>query len=280
MSDDLVKKVQNTFDSIKHIDKHGNEYWLARELSDVLGYVQWRNFEANIQRAMQSIANTGESVENHFASISKMVETGPRTMRDIGDIKLSRYACYIIAMNGDPSKDAIAAAQTYFAQQTRRQELQSRSNEDRKRIEAREKLKESDKQLSGVAMSRGVSGQQLAQIKSEGDKRLFGGNDTRTMKRKYKIDGSAKPLADFLPTISLTAKQLANEMTTVNTKSKDLKGFGKIGIEHVQNNVEVRKSLTERGIYLENLPPEEDVKKVARRLKSTKKKDLDEEVSV
>lgn len=274
MSDDLIRKVQGTFDSIKRIDKYGNEYWSGRELSDILGYVQWRNFESNIQRAMQSIANTGESVDNHFASISKMVETGNKTMRDIGDIKLSRYACYIIAMNGDPSKPEIAAAQTYFAQQTRRQELRSLDDEDRKRVEAREKLKESDKQLSGVVMSRGVSGQQLAQIKSEGDKRLFGGNDTRTMKRKYGVDRSAKPLADFLPTISLTAKQLANEMTTVNTKSKDLHGFGNIGMEHIQNNVEVRKSLTERGIKLESLPPEEDVKKVERRLKSSKRKKL------
>ena len=274
MSDDLIKRVQATFDSIKRTDVAGNEYWLARELSDVLGYVQWRNFESNIQRAMQAIANTGEPVDNHFASVSKMVETGNKTTRDIGDIKLSRYACYIVAMNGDPSKDAIAAAQTYFAQQTRRQELQIFAGNDRKRVEAREKLKESDKQLSGTVMSRGVSGMELAQIKSEGDKRLFGGNDTRKMKQKYRIDSSSKPLADYLPTISLTAKQLANEMTTVNTTTKDLNGFGKIGMEHIQNNVEVRKSLTERGIYLENLPPEEDVKKVERRLKTEEKKNL------
>lgn len=274
MSEELIKKVQNTFDSIKHISAKGVEYWYARELSDTLGYVQWRNFESNIQRAMQSIHNTGESVDKHFASVSKMVETGNKTIRDIGDIKLSRYACYIIAMNGDPSKDAIAAAQTYFAQQTRKQELRELEGDDRKRIDAREKLKESDKVLSGVVMDRGVSGQELATIKSEGDKRLFGGNDTRMMKQKYKIDKSAKPLADYLPTISLTAKQLANEMTAVNSQTKDLHGFGKIGMEHVQNNVEVRKSLVQRGIYLENLPPEEDVKKVERRLKSIEKKKI------
>lgn len=274
MSDDIIKRVVKTFDDIKHTDAKGNEYWLARELSQVLGYVQWRNFENNIKKAMQSIANTGESVDNHFASISKMVETGPNTVRDIGDMKLTRYACYIIAMNGDPTKPEIAAAQSYFAQQTRRQELREIEETAKQRIEARHKLTDSDKQLSGVVMSRGVTGMELATIKSEGDKHLFGGNDTRSMKRKYKIDHTSKPLADYLPTIALTAKQLSNEMTTVNAKQKDLKGYWPIGKEHIENNIEVRKSLTERGIYLENLPPEEDIKKVERRIKADEKKRL------
>ncbi len=273
MSSEIIQNTMKTFDEIKHIDKNGNEYWLGRELSDVLGYVQWRNFDANIQRAMMSIKNVGEPVENHFAKVSKMVETGS-SMREIDDIKLSRYACYIIAMNGDPSKQEIAAAQAYFAQQTRRQELQDLKNKDQKRIDARKKLTDSDKVLSGVVMSRGVNGLQLAQIKSEGDKRLFGGNDTRAMKSKYKITSKSKPLADYLPTIALTAKQLANEMTAVNSESKNLFGFGQIGMEHVANNIEVRKSLKERDIYLENLPPEEDIKKVERRIKSDNKKRL------
>lgn len=266
MINELSDKVQQTFDSIRRLDKDKKEFWYARELSDILGYVQWRNFENNVSKAMRSIANTGESVEKHFANVSKMVETGNNTMRDIGDIKLSRYACYIIAMNGDPTKVEIAMAQTYFAQQTRRQELRELEDSDQKRIDARQKLTESDKYLSGVAMSRGVNGQQLAQIKSEGDKRLFGGNDTRAMKQKYNVN-STKPLADYLPTISLTAKQLANEMTAVNSEEKDLQGFGKIGREHIDNNLSVRKSLLDRGIKPEDLPPEEDIKKVERRVK-------------
>ena len=271
MSDNLVGLVQSAFDNIKHIDKSGDEFWYARELSETLGYIQWRNFENNIKKAMQSMSNMGESINKHFVNISKVVETGNNTARDIGDIKLSRYACYIIAMNGDPTKSEIAAAQAYFAHQTRKQELNEIESKDKKRIEARQKFSESDKVFSGVAMNRGVSAPELASIKSQGDKRLFGGNDTRTMKQKYKIT-STKPLADHLPTVSLTAKQLANEMTTLNTESKDLRGFGKIGTEHISNNTEVRKSLTERGIYLEDLPPEEDIKKVARRLKSEEKK--------
>ncbi|MFZ2494258.1 MAG: DNA damage-inducible protein D [Candidatus Saccharimonadales bacterium] len=270
---DLESNVRSTFDKIRRLDETGKEFWYARELSDVLGYVQWRNFENNISKAMLAIANTGEAVDNHFASVSKMVETGYNTVRDIGDIKLSRYACYIIAMNGDPSKSEIATAQTYFAQQTRRQELMDLEDDEQKRLSAREKLTQSDKYLSGVAMKRGVTGQQLAQIKSEGDKRLFGGNDTRQMKSKYKISAK-RPLADYLPTISLTAKQLANEMTAVNSEEKNLHGFGNIGVEHVENNLSVRKSLLERGITPENLPPAEDIKKVERRLKSKDTKKL------
>lgn len=273
MSDELSKRVQKTFDDIKHVDVKGKDFWYARELSDVLGYVQWRNFENNITKAMQSIANTGEAVDNHFAKVSKMVETGYGTVRDIGDIKLSRYACYIIAMNGDPTKQEIAMAQTYFAQQTRRQELREIEDDERKRLNAREKLTQSDKYLSGVAMQRGVTAPQLARIKSEGDKRLFGGNDTRQMKSKYKI-GAGRPLADYLPTISLTAKQLSNEMTAVNSEGKNLHGFGSIGMEHVENNLSVRKSLLERGIKPESLPPAEDIRKVERRLKSKERKKL------
>ena len=273
MSDELTRQVQRTFDEIRHTDSDGQEFWYARELSDKLGYVQWRNFENNIKKAMQSITNTGESVENHFASVSKMVETGYNTVRDIGDVKLSRYACYIIAMNGDPAKTEIAMAQTYFAQQARRQELHEIETDGNKRVAARHKLTESDKLLSVVVMKRGVSGPELARIKSEGDKHLFGGNDTRTMKVKYNVK-EVKPLADYLPTISLTAKQLANEMTAVNSEEKDLTGFWPIGKEHIENNQSVRKSLLNRGIKLENLPPEEDIKKVERRLKSEEKKKL------
>lgn len=263
-----------TFESIKQIDETtGLEYWSARDLSEILGYQRWENFDKVIDRATASAVNAGANTNDHFRKVTKMVEVGSNTVRPIKDVFLSRYACYIIAMNGDPTKQEVAAAQAYFAQQTRRQELIEASGKDRTRIEARQKLTESDKVLSGVAMTRGVSAQQLAFMKSQGDKRLFGGFDTRAMKDRLGIKPS-KPLADHLPTVSLTAKQLVNEMTTINTESNDLKGFGAIGTEHIKNNTEVRKSLTERGIKLENLPPEEDIKKVERRLKSEEKKQL------
>lgn len=275
MTGDITEQATNIFEAIKHVDpKTGVEYWNARELAPVLGYKQWRSFQDVIDKAKAATTQLNMPVKNHFADVRKMVEVGSNTMREITDVKLTRFACYTVAQNGDATKKReIALAQAYFTHQTRRQELADLDEKERKRLEARHKLTFSDKKLSGVAMERGVDGRQLAQIKSQGDKHLFGGYDTQAMKDRYKI-GKAKPLADHLPTISLTAKQLANEMTVVNTEANDLMGFGRIGMEHVNNNIEVRKSLTARGIKLENLPPEEDIKKVERRLKSEEKKRL------
>lgn len=276
---EAVEQGENIFETIKHIDqKTGLEYWNARELAPVLGYKQWRNFLEVIDRAKAAMVQLGVPVENHFANVRKMVEVGSNTMRETLDIKLTRLACYTVAQNGDATKKReIALAQAYFTHQTRRQELADIEEKERKRIDARQKLTISDKKLSSVAMNRGVDSIQLAQIKSQGDKRLFGGNDTGAMKQKYGIANTKKPLADHLPTIALTAKQLANEMTSINTETKDLKGFGKIGMEHVNNNIEVRKSLVARGIKLEELPPEEDIKKVERRLKTEKRRRLKSE---
>lgn len=274
MNTNIASYSEDTFESIKQIDETtGIEYWSARDLSEILGYQRWENFDKVITRATASAENAGANTNDHFRKVTKMVEVGSNTVRPIKDVFLSRYACYVIAMNGDPTKREIAVAQAYFAQQTRRQELADASSKEKTRLEARHKLTESDKVLSGVAMSRGVSAQELALMKSQGDKRLFGGFDTRAMKDRLGIKPN-KPLADHLPTVSLTAKQLANEMTTINSENNNLRGFGAIGTEHLKNNTEVRKSLTERGIKLENLPPEEDIKKVERRLKSEEKKKL------
>jgi DNA-damage-inducible protein D len=262
------------FEDIKQVDQKGVEYWMSRQLAKVLEYQDYRNFQNVISKAKEAIENSGEVIHNHIVDVTEMVPIGSGAERGLGNIKLDRYACYLIVQNSDPSKEVVALGQTYFAQQTRRQELQQLENKELKRVEARRKLTDSDKVLSGVAMSRNVTSQQLATIKSAGDKHLFGGHDTRDMKRKYKINNTAKPLADYLPTISLTAKQLANEMTAVNTESNDLHGFGKIGTEHISNNIEIRKSLIARGIKLENLPAEEDVKKVERRIKSAEKKNI------
>lgn len=259
------------FENIKNIDNFGIEFWMSRDLFKLLDYSEYRHFLPVVEKAKNAAKNSGEVIHNHFEDVLEMVQIGSGAERELDNIKLDRYACYLIVQNSDPSKEVVALGQTYFAQQTRRQELQQLENKDLKRVEARHKLSDSDKVLSGVVMSRNITSQQLATIKSAGDKHLFGGNDTRDMKRKYKINAT-KPLADYLPTISLTAKQLANEMTAVNTETKDLHGFGKIGTEHISNNIEIRKSLTARGIKLENLPAEEDVKKVERRIKSADKK--------
>lgn len=242
----------------------GVECWSARELQGLLGYSKWENFEKVIQKGKDSCKNAGELIENHFPDIRKMVEIGSQTERPIEDIALTRYACYLIAQNGDSRKEEIAFAQNYFAVQTRRAEIVEQRLLENERIKAREKLSQTEKQLSGVIYERGVDSKGFAIIRSKGDQALFKLN-TQMFKNKMGIPDS-RPLTDFLPTISIKAKDLAAEMTGLNVQSKDLKGHNPIEKEHVENNLAVRKMLTERGIVPENLPPAEDVKKLQRKL--------------
>jgi DNA-damage-inducible protein D len=252
----------------------GVECWSARELQELLGYSKWENFEKVIQKAKDACKNAGESVENHFPDIRKMVEIGSNSERGIDDIALTRYACYLIAQNGDSRKEEIAFAQNYFAVQTRRAEMVEQRLLEFERVKAREKLSQTEKQLSGIIYERGVDSQGFAIIRSKGDQALFRIN-TQMLKKKMGVPDS-RPLADFLPTISIKAKDLAAEMTGLNVQSKDLKGQQRIEKEHVDNNIAVRTMLTNRGIVPENLPPAEDVKKLQRKLDGDEKKVLKE----
>jgi DNA-damage-inducible protein D len=248
---------------------NGVECWSARELKEVFGYAKWSNFHTVIDKAKGACEAAGEAVSDHFAGIGKMVVLGSGSERMIEDIALTRYACYLIAQNGDPAKPAIAFAQTYFAVQTRKQEVIEQRLLAVARVTAREKLMKSEKKLSGIIYERGVDHAGFAVIRSNGDQALFGAS-TNDMKRKLGApDG--RPLADFLSTLAIKAKDFATEMTSHNVLDKDLHGTKSIGAEHVASNKAVRNSMLQRGIKPEELPSGEDVKKVERRLKSEAK---------
>lgn len=247
------------------------ECWSARELQEIFGYSEWRNFVRVMDKAKTACEHAGGLASDHFVDVNKMVDVGSGAQREIEDIALTRYACYLVAQNGDPSKNEVAFAQTYFAVQTRKQEIIEQRLLDIARVQAREKLSSSEKKLSGIIYERGVDEKGFAFIRSRGDQALFGGNSTQTMKQKLKIP-SGRPLADFLPTLTIKAKDFATELTSHNVTEKDLKGSSSITQEHVENNLAVRKMLLERGVRPESLPPAEDVKKVSRRVDSDEKK--------
>lgn len=267
-----IEQIKQQFDLVLHTtDNNEVEFWLARELMTLLGYERWENFDKAIQRAMDSCEVGGVEVDNHFREVTKMVTLGSGAQRSVKDYMLTRYACYLIAQNGDPRKEEIAFAQSYFAVQTRKQELIEERIALIERTEARSRLRESEKRLSQNIYERGVDDAGFGRIRSKGDQALFGGYTTQQMKRRLGVKDN-RPLADFLPTLTIAAKNLATEMTNYNVEQKNLQGEGSITAEHIQNNTSVRDMLGKRGIKPEELPPSEDIKKLERRVKSHEKK--------
>lgn len=278
MDRELIAQLHDRFEGSAYTQK-GVTYWYARDIQTLLGYVNWENFEHVIDRAISACKTAGQPLDNHFLDVRKMVELGSGAKREIRDLKLTRYACYLIAQNGDPRKEAIAFAQSYFAVQTRKQELLEERMHLAERIQARAKLTETEKQLSSTLYQHGVDDKGFAAVRHRGDNALFGGYGTKEMKQRLAIKNS-RPLADFLPTVTLKAKEFAAAITDFNVRKNRLFGIQKIGDEHVKNNRDVREVLAKSNIQPENLPPEEDIKKLERRVRSQENRMLKSERSL
>lgn len=270
MQKELIVKLNKNFEESAY-QEDGIEYWLARDLQVLLDYIEWRNFLLVIEKAKTACYNSGQKISDHFVDVNKMIDLGKGAQREIDDIMLDRYACYLIAQNGDSRKEQIAFAQSYFAVQARKQELLEERIKLIERLNAREKLVATETELSKIIYERGVDSQGFGRIRSKGDFALFGGHTTLQMKKKLGISEN-RPLADFLPTITIKAKDLATEITNFNVRKDNLRGEPQITNEHVKNNQDVRALLGKSGIKPESLPPEEDIKKLERRVKSTDKK--------
>ncbi len=271
MEKQLIIRLHKNFEDYSH-EQDGTEFWYARDLQHLLGYNRWENFENAISKAKIACETAKQAISDHFRDITKTIPMPKEATKSISDIMLTRYACYLIAQNGDPRKDEIAFAQTYFAVQTRKQEIVEQRMAELERIQARGKLSNTEKELSGIIFERGVDNQGFGRLRSKGDKALFGGYTTGAMKLKLGVPEN-RPLADFLPAVTIKAKDLASEITNYNLKKdRRLNGEMIITDEHVKNNLNVRDTLTKSGLRPESLPPEEDTKKLERKLKSEDKK--------
>jgi len=269
MEKEIIIKLQKTFEDYMN-QKDGIEFWFARDLQKLLDYTEWRNFVNVVDKAKEACKNSKQEIKYHFVDVNKTISMPKGAIKEIEDIMLTRYACYLIAQNGDPKKEQIAFAQSYFATQTRKLELIEQRINLIERLNARQKLVESETELSKLIYERGVDDKGFARIRSKGDEALFGGFTTKNMKTRLKIPDN-RPLSDFLPTVTITAKNLATEITNFNVKKEDINGEDPITNEHVKNNKKVRGLLVDSGIVPENLPPEEDIKKLNTRLKKNEK---------
>ncbi len=271
MQTKIIHTLTENFESYAHKTNDGVEFWLARDLQHLLGYSKWDNFQSVISKAKTTCEVLKQNIPDHFADVGKTIQMPKGAKKEIPDIMLTRYACYLIAQNGDSKKEQIAFAQRYFAIQTRKAEIIEQKMLEHERVQAREKLKKTEKELSEVIFEQTGGNQNFALIRSKGDAALFN-HTTQQMKDKWKIKN--KPLADHMPTILLKAKDFATEITIFNAKEKQMGTEREISSEHITNNKTIRKTLLSRGIVPENLPPEEDVNKIHRKLKSEEKKEL------
>jgi DNA-damage-inducible protein D len=265
----IIRTLTDTFEGHAQQTEDGVEYWLARDLQHLLGYAEWRNFQAVLSKARTACEVSAHAVSDHFVDVNKTIEMPKGASKEVPDVMLTRYACYLVAQNGDPKKDEIAFAQTYFAIQTRKAELIEQRLLEAERVGARSKLTATEKELSAVIYEQTGGNENFGIIRSKGDSALFGVN-TQAMKARWKVPGG-RALADFAPTIILKAKDFATEITIHNAREHEMRSEGEISLEHIANNEAVRNTLLSRGIHPEELPAAEDVKKVERRIRSDEK---------
>lgn len=272
MKTELIHSLTQTFEGHAQQTENGVEYWLARDLQYLLGYTEWRNFNLVISKAKAACELSGHPPADHFVDVNKTIAMPKGAEKDVPDLMLTRYACYLIAQNGDSQKQPIAFAQTYFAIQTRKAELIEQRLLEAERLSARQKLTTTEKELSAVIYEQTGGSQNFGLIRSKGDQALFN-KSTQAMKAHWQVPDN-RPLADFAPTIILKAKDFATEITIFNARQHQMQSEGDIASEHSINNLAVRNTLLERGIRPETLPAAEDVKKVERRIASADKKSL------
>ena len=273
MKTELIQSLTTTFEGHAQQTDTGVEYWLARDLQVLLGYTEWRNFTHVITKAKIACETSGHAPNDHFVDVNKTIAMPKGAEKEVADLMLTRYACYLIAQNGDSKKQPIAFAQTYFAVQTRKAELIEQRLLEAERLSARKKLTATEKELSEIIYEQTGGNQNFGMIRSKGDHALFG-KSTQSMKAHWRVPDN-RPLADFAPTIILKAKDFAAEITIFNARQHPIQNESEFASEHIANNLAVRRTLLERGIRPETLPAAEDVKKLERRIATADRKSLD-----